>query len=249
MRDLLILLAGASLARPLPASAQQPAGPFDYIPTIVSPIAVTFNLSGIKTLKLTPDAVAGLFDGTITGIADAVTEYTRQRDAELQRQATEHFAFVAHELRNPLMPIKILVQSAADRRPSPGLDGRDLAVLEQEISRLEHSIQMFLDFADNITDARLWAAARIAFAYAVLRFTEGYGLWKERTWAEWVAFVSGFLLLPLEVRELLRGVTLIRSAMLVGNMAIVFYMLYVIISNRRECKAKALAASAAKQGC
>src|ERR1700757_5417066 len=34
--------------------------------------------------------------------------------------------------------------------------------------------QWFLDFADSITDARLWAAARIAFAYALLRFTEAY---------------------------------------------------------------------------
>ncbi len=94
--------------------------------------------------------------------------------------------------------------------------------------------QLFLDFADNITDARLWAAARIAFAYAALRFTEAYGLWKGRTWAEWVAFVSGTLLLPLEVRELFRGVTVIRCAFLLGNLAIVFYMLYIILANRRE---------------
>jgi len=97
--------------------------------------------------------------------------------------------------------------------------------------------QMFLDFADNITDARLWAAARIAFAYAGLRFTEAYGLWNERTWAEWVAFVSGFLLLPLEIRELLRGVTFWRCALLLGNIAIVLFMLYIIISNRRERRA------------
>src|SRR3954454_8018406 len=44
--------------------------------------------------------------------------------------------------------------------------------------------QMFLDFADNITDAKLWAAARLAFAYSVLRFVEAYGLWHCRTWAE-----------------------------------------------------------------
>jgi uncharacterized membrane protein (DUF2068 family) len=94
--------------------------------------------------------------------------------------------------------------------------------------------QQFLDFADNVTDARLWAAAQIAFAYAALRFTEAYGLWKARTWAEWVAFVSGFLLLPLEVRELIRGLTLLRVALFVGNLVVIFYLLYVIRSNRRE---------------
>jgi len=94
--------------------------------------------------------------------------------------------------------------------------------------------QWFLDFADNITDARLWAAARIAFAYAALRFTEAYGLWNECTWAEWVAFVSGTLLLPLEIRELFRGLTVVRVGFFLGNLAVVFYMLYVILQNRRE---------------
>lgn len=109
------------------------------------------------------------------------------------------------------------------------------------ISTDRHSAQLFLDFADSVTDARLWAAARIAFTYAVLRFTEGYGLWRCRTWAEWVALVSGALLLPLEVRELLRGVTLLRSALFLGNMAVVFFMLYVIRSNRRERRMAAAA--------
>jgi uncharacterized membrane protein (DUF2068 family) len=102
------------------------------------------------------------------------------------------------------------------------------------ISTDHRSAQIFLDFADSVTDARLWAAVRIAFAYAALRFTEAYGLWNARTWAEWVALVSGALLLPLEVRQLFRGITFFRSALLVGNLAIVVYMLYVILENRRE---------------
>jgi uncharacterized membrane protein (DUF2068 family) len=85
------------------------------------------------------------------------------------------------------------------------------------ISTDRRSAQLFLDFADNVTDARLWAAARIAFTYAALRFTEAYGLWKGRTWAEWVALVSGALLLPLEVRELMRGLTVLRCALFIGN--------------------------------
>jgi uncharacterized membrane protein (DUF2068 family) len=99
------------------------------------------------------------------------------------------------------------------------------------ISTDRHFAQVFLDYADNVTDARLWAAARIAFGYAALRFTEGYGLWRGRPWAEWVAFISGTLLLPLEVRELMRGVTALRSALFLGNLAIVLYMLFVLRSN------------------
>jgi uncharacterized membrane protein (DUF2068 family) len=116
---------------------------------------------------------------------------------------------------------------------------KDLWLLAESLLALLHIntdrrfAQLFLDFADSVTDARLWAAARIAFAYAVLRFTEAYGLWKGRTWAEWVALVSGALLLPFEVRELFRGVTLWRCGLLVGNLAVVVYMVYVIVANRR----------------
>jgi len=105
-----------------------------------------------------------------------------------------------------------------------------------------HFALVFLDFADNVTDARLWAAAQIAFAYSALRFTEAYGLWNERAWAEWVAFISGTLLLPLEIRELLRGVTLLRSGLFLGNLAIVFYMLYLLRAAHRERRNSAVEA-------
>jgi uncharacterized membrane protein (DUF2068 family) len=107
-----------------------------------------------------------------------------------------------------------------------------LALLHVNTDR--RSAQMFLDFADNVTDARLWAAAQIAFVYAVMRFIEAYGLWRARQWAEWFALISGTLLLPLEIRELMRGITLFRSVLFVGNLAIVLYMLHVIRSGRRE---------------
>ncbi len=115
---------------------------------------------------------------------------------------------------------------------------KDLWLLAESLLALLHintdrrSAQLFLDFADSVTDARLWAAARIALAYALLRFTEAYGLWRGRTWAEWVALIAGALLLPFEVRELFRGLTLWRCGLLIGNVVVVLYMLHIIISNR-----------------
>jgi uncharacterized membrane protein (DUF2068 family) len=107
-----------------------------------------------------------------------------------------------------------------------------LALLHVSTDR--HSAQLFLDFADNLTDARLWAAAQLAFTYSALRFAEGYGLWKQRTWAEWLAFVSGTLFLPLEVRELMRGITVLRSAMLVANLGVILYMFFLLRAGRRR---------------
>jgi len=100
------------------------------------------------------------------------------------------------------------------------------------ISTDRHSAQLFLDFADDITDARLWMAARLAFAYSALRFAEAYGLWKQRRWAEWFALGSGTLLIPLEIHELMRGITVLRSVVFVGNLVIVFYMLYLLRCGR-----------------
>jgi uncharacterized membrane protein (DUF2068 family) len=116
------------------------------------------------------------------------------------------------------------------------------------ISTDRHSAQLFLNFADDITDARLWAAVWLALVYSTLRFAEAYGLWKQRTWAEWVAFGSGTLLIPLEIRELIRGVTLLRSLVFVGNLVVISYMLYLLRTGRLAAKAVAGAEPSAESG-
>ena len=48
------------------AAGTAPADPFLYFPTVVAPITVSYNVSGLTDLKLSADTIAKIFQGTIT---------------------------------------------------------------------------------------------------------------------------------------------------------------------------------------
>jgi len=51
---------------PYKATDTQPPAPFFYFPTVVAPITVSYNVSGLKGLKLSGDTTAKIFQGVIT---------------------------------------------------------------------------------------------------------------------------------------------------------------------------------------
>jgi uncharacterized membrane protein (DUF2068 family) len=99
-----------------------------------------------------------------------------------------------------------------------------------------HFAQMFLDFADRITEKNLWTAVAILGAYCTVRFIEAYGLWRARAWAEWFALISGAIYLPFEVAELIRRPTAVHAGILVANIIVVAYMVFLRMEARTNRK-------------
>lgn len=85
---------------------------------------------------------------------------------------------------------------------------------------------IFLKLAAQLTDSRLWLLAMFAVAYAILRFVEAYGLWRARSWAEWLAALSGGIYIPFELLGLISHPGWWTAGTLAVNVAVVLFMAY-----------------------
>jgi uncharacterized membrane protein (DUF2068 family) len=117
----------------------------------------------------------------------------------------------------------------------------DRLVLHMHLDPASHTPRIFLEFAAKATDSRLATLAAFAAAYSLVRFVEAYGLWKERTWAEWFAAISGAIYIPFEILNLLHGHLWISLSALVINIAVVAVMVNALYRGRQAHVAAAAA--------
>ena len=101
------------------------------------------------------------------------------------------------------------------------------------LSSAQKYSKLFIDLAGKITDSKLWLFASLALIYSAFRFVEGYGLWKERVWGEWLAVGSGTIYLPIEIYEVCVKISFVSVFALVANIVVVGVVAYVLIQKRQ----------------
>jgi uncharacterized membrane protein (DUF2068 family) len=84
-----------------------------------------------------------------------------------------------------------------------------------------------------ITPKQLKELSVGTFIYAAILGTEGVGLLLRKHWAEYFTIISTGLLIPLEVYEMFHRFTWVKVLVLAVNMAIVWYLIRQVRSEKR----------------
>jgi uncharacterized membrane protein (DUF2068 family) len=90
-----------------------------------------------------------------------------------------------------------------------------------------------LDHLDDVTSHRMKQIGIVTFLYAGLRVAEGVGLIMEKVWAEYLTVGATTSFLPWEVYEICRHPDWIRVCLLLINLMVLAYLVWLMRRNRR----------------
>ena len=82
----------------------------------------------------------------------------------------------------------------------------------------------FLAKLNFLDEKKIKALSGLTFAYSALFLVEGTGLFFEKRWAEYLTIVATLSFVPLEIYELLKAPSVLKSAALVINLAIAIFL-------------------------
>jgi uncharacterized membrane protein (DUF2068 family) len=95
-------------------------------------------------------------------------------------------------------------------------------------------VNFVLDHAEFVTDKLLRRFSLALFAYAALGTAEGIGLYLEKAWGEYMTLIITASFLPWEIFEVLRRMTVMRSALLIVNILVFAYLLKVVVERGKQ---------------
>ncbi len=93
-------------------------------------------------------------------------------------------------------------------------------------------VSLLMDKVDLIDVHRLREIGFATFAYSALALTEGIGLLLAKVWAEYLTLVLTISFLPWELYELARRPSWFRLALLVINLGVLWYLVWLLKRKR-----------------
>ena len=103
--------------------------------------------------------------------------------------------------------------------------------MELAADRHSHVLDMLITRVVDVDERTLRVLSVGSFLYSLLFYVEGVGLLYDKPWAEYLTIFTTAGLIPFELYELSRRVTIVKTAVLVANVAIVAYLAWRVSQN------------------
>lgn len=106
------------------------------------------------------------------------------------------------------------------------------------VDTLNPVVQTFPEKVEKMGAGKLGLLCAGSFVYAGLFMTEGVGLLWQKTWAEYLTIIITASFLPYEIYEIVaKGSGTFKIVLLAGNVAILIYLIWRVVKDRRKRKA------------
>lgn len=115
-------------------------------------------------------------------------------------------------------------------------DVAELIIRYTHLNPSSHYPSIFIHAASTFSNSKINLLFIGTIAYSLIRFVEAYGLWNELVWTEWFALLSGAIYLPFEIYEVIFHTNILGVCVLLINIAVVWYMARVILSQQKNEK-------------
>lgn len=170
--------------------------------------------------------------------SDDTTRTILRRIDEAHRRGLRNVAIV-EIVKGVIVLIAALALAALLQRQ---FDLQDAAYTILEFLRIDPDKRipsMFISAADRAMSMNVAVMLAVSVAYSGMRFIEGYGLWRGRIWAEWLAIVSCSLFVPIEIWHIVRRVSAFNLAFFFTNLIILAYIIHLRVTAHRKRKDQA----------
>src|SRR6516162_9358530 len=97
-----------------------------------------------------------------------------------------------------------------------------------------HLLDSLVSYVVDVDERTLRLLSIGSFLYAMLFYTEGFGLFLDKLWAEYLTIATTAGLVPFELFELSRRITPLKIQVLVANLLIVAYLVWRVTWNPDE---------------
>lgn len=105
-------------------------------------------------------------------------------------------------------------------------DAQALLPLLDQTRSAQNLVSRWLNRLLTLDQSHVWVLAAMSLGYAALEAVECVFLWQGKRWAEYLTVVATAAFLPLEIVELINGVTALKLGALVVNLAILAYLVW-----------------------